>query len=217
MGTQADQVRDDIIDRVQARLLLPGDVIDEDELRSRLKLSSTPVREAIIALEATGVIERRPRAGARIVQLDLEGLVKLLEAHAEAEGAVAYRAARRVNPAQAKEIERTLIACEKFDEGNLDPSNNYFDLNMVFHHALMDAAGNSYLSEMLFQRGNRLIGYLCARHRLAGEAKRSAADHRLIYRAIMDGDCDRARSTMISHVMMNDAKVLDVMNQMKQR
>ncbi|MGB0507953.1 MAG: GntR family transcriptional regulator [Pikeienuella sp.] len=215
MGTQADQVRDDIIGRVQARKLLPGDVINEDELRTRLNLSSTPVREALIALEATGVIERRPRAGARIVQLDLEGLVKLLEAHAEAEGAVAYRAARRVNKVQAAEIEQALIACEQFDESAPEPKVNYFDLNMAFHQSLMNAAGNVYLSEMLFQRGNRLIGYLYARHNLAGESARSAADHRRIYQAIIDGDCDGARATMISHVMMDDAKVLDVINQMK--
>lgn len=215
MGAQADQVRDDIIQRVQARLLLPGDVIDEGELRTRLNLSSTPIREALIALEATGVIERRPRAGARIVQLDLEGLVKLLEAHAEAEGAVAYRAARRVNKTQAATIERALIDCEQFDESNNDEEPSYFDLNMRFHQTLMEAAGNDYLSEMLYQRGNRLIGYLNARHRLAGEAQRSAADHRRIYQAVIDGDCDGARATMISHVMMDDAKVLDVINQMK--
>ena len=36
LGAQADQVRDDIIARIHARGLRPGQRIDEDEIRGRL-------------------------------------------------------------------------------------------------------------------------------------------------------------------------------------
>ncbi len=65
-GTQADQDKDDIIKCKQSLTLLPDDKIDENEVRHRLELSGRPIREAIIGLEATGIVGRRPRGGARI-------------------------------------------------------------------------------------------------------------------------------------------------------
>ncbi len=70
-------MRESILERVQDRKLLPGDRVDERELRERLSLSATPVREALISLVVTGVFERRPGDGARITSLSLEGLMKM--------------------------------------------------------------------------------------------------------------------------------------------
>ena len=58
MGAQAEQVREDILSRIMNRKLMPGDRIDEDDIRARLELSVTPVREALIGLEQARVIEQ---------------------------------------------------------------------------------------------------------------------------------------------------------------
>lgn len=215
MGAQADQIRDDIIGRILARRLLPGDRIDEAELRQRLGVSGTPVREAVLILEATGVVERQPRGGARVASVDLEGLMKHIEALAEAEGAVAFRAARRVNPEQARMLEETVQACEAFVKSGNAKDRDYYDLNLDFHLALIKSAGNEHLGEAVLRTGNRLIGYLSARHTLPGEAERSAAEHRLIHQAVIGGEAERARQLMIDHVMMSNAVALDVMNLMR--
>lgn len=215
MGAQAIQVRDDILGRVLARQLLPGDPIDESDLRRRLDLSGTPVREALIALEAAGVVERRPRSGARITALDLEGLMKMIEVLAEAEGAVAFRAARRINPAQAATLDRATRACARFAAGDAAAGTDYFDLNQAFHRALIEAAGNEYLEQAVYQTANRLIGYLGARHGLPGEAARSARDHAEISAAVRDADGDKARDLMIRHVSFSDTLALDVINALR--
>jgi len=215
MGSQADQVHQDILDRVLQRRLLPGDVIDETELRDRLGLSSTPVREALIALEAKGLIHRPPRGGARIAAFDLEGLVKSIEALAEIEGAVAYRAARRVNVAQAETLRAAAETCQNAaaDAGFVQKA--YYDLNLQFHRAMIDAGGNEALGGMLQQLGLRLIAYLVARHDLPGEMQRSAADHARISAAVLDRNGDLARELMIRHVLFADSMALDVLNRVK--
>lgn len=212
MGVQADQVREDIIARIQARKLTPGERIDEDEIRERLGLSSTPIREAIIALEAQGLVERRPRAGVYVTALDLGAFVQLLEAHAEAEGALAYRAARRATPAQITRLEAALAACEDFAASS-GSGAEYYDLNLAFHHALFACAGNDWLSQSALRSGNILLGYLFARHCLPGEAARSAAEHREIAEAVVAGGATQARQLMIAHVLMKDEQILDVFNQ----
>ena len=215
MATQAGQVRDDIIKRVLARDLLPGDRIDEVDLRQRLELSGTPVREALIALEATGVIERRPRDGARIMALDLGGLLKMNEALAEAEGAIAFRPARRINAQQAKIVGERLADCLNYANAQDRPSTPYYDLDLAFHQALLQASGNEFMMETAFFLGNRMIGYLSARHELPNVAINSALEHQAIFKAILDSDGDLARSLMIDHVTFSDTVALDVMNALR--
>lgn len=215
MGAQADQVQDDILQRVLSRKLLPGDRIDEMDLRERLSLSGTPIREALIALETANVVERRPRDGARIASLDLESLMKLIEVLAESEGAIANLAARRINPDQARMLEQKLEACTDFAAGRCAAATDYFDLNLDFHTSLIVAAGNEHMGRSVFAVGNRLIAYLSARHNLPGEPARSAADHERIAAAVLDGNAEQARSLMIDHVMFNDRLAIDVMNMMK--
>ncbi|MEW2915119.1 GntR family transcriptional regulator [Leisingera sp. JC11] len=215
MGAQADQVRDDILGRVRSRELMPGDRIDETDLRERLSLSGTPVREALISLEATGIVQRIPRGGARITSLDLEGLMKMIEVLAEIEGAVVYRAARRINTAQAEILQQATQACLDHANGKEQPHDSYYDVNLAFHTALVEAAGNQHLEEVTYQVGNRLIGYLSARHNLPGEPQRSANDHVAICEAVLEAKGDLARDLMIRHVIFSDTLALDVMNAMR--
>lgn len=212
MGAQADQVREDILNRVLSRTLRPGDRIDEQELRQRLSLSGTPIREALISLETAGVIDRRPRGGAHIAFLDLEQLMKMIEVLAETEGSVAFLAARRINPLQANRLKVTAQACLDFTANS---GTAYFDLNLEFHRALIASAGNEYLEQAVYQTGNRLVAYLAERHALPGEAARSAQDHKDICTAVLDADGPRARDLMIRHVSFSTPIALDVMNAMK--
>ena len=54
-----DQISSDL---VQGRLK-PGDPLDQGEIAARLGVSRTPVREALVLLEAQGVVEAEPRRG----------------------------------------------------------------------------------------------------------------------------------------------------------
>lgn len=215
MGAQANQVRDDILNRVRARKLMPGDRIDESGLRERLNLSGTPVREALISLEASGIVQRIPRGGARITSLDLEGLMKIVEVLAEIEGAIAYRAARRISVQQAGILHKAAQACVDHAKRQNQPRDGYYDVNLAYHEAMFVAAGNEYLRDVVYQVGNRLIGYLSARHNLPGQPQRSALEHVEICKAVLDANGDSARELMIQHVIFNDTLALDVLNIMQ--
>lgn len=215
MGLQADQVRKDILDRMLERRLLPGDVIDEAELRDRLSLSATPIREAFIALEATGVVHRPPRGGARVAAFDLEELVKAVETLAELEGAVAYRAARRISAAQADALRAASDACLQAAAAPVQDAAVYYDMNIGFHRAMIAAAGNETLGAILVQLGNRLVAYLAARHALPGEIRRSAEDHARIVAVVLDSQAEKARTMMMDHVLFQDTVALDVLNRVR--
>jgi DNA-binding GntR family transcriptional regulator len=210
MGAQADLVEEDIIRRIESRQLMPGEKISDQELRERLNTSGTPVREAFLRLEARGIVERRSSGGAFVVQSDLAGMLELAEALAEAEGAAAYRAARRINQTQIDKLEKALVSCETTDTRKTP----YYDCNLKFHLAIAEAAGNRYLLELIQNLGCRLVAYMAVRLDLKDQIARSNADHRLLFEAITSGEADRSRELMMQHITMSDGVALDVMNRL---
>lgn len=71
-----ERLRSDIL-RLAIR---PGEDIDETALAERYGISRTPVREALIRLEADGLIRFRPKRGARVTPLILPDLPRFMEA-----------------------------------------------------------------------------------------------------------------------------------------
>jgi DNA-binding GntR family transcriptional regulator len=66
--TKADGVAEWIRARILSGELVPGTSLQQEELAHQLDVSSTPVREAILTLEAEGYVERRPHRGAVVTQ-----------------------------------------------------------------------------------------------------------------------------------------------------
>ena len=68
----------DAYDRLKAEILLgrmpPGFQAPEPEIALRLGMSRTPVREALIRLEAEGLVQLIPRRGARVLPVRAEDM-----------------------------------------------------------------------------------------------------------------------------------------------
>ena len=69
--TQADRLAESIADSVLSGEFAPGFRLDENALADRFGVSRTPVREAIRLLASTGLIEVKPRRGARVATRDV--------------------------------------------------------------------------------------------------------------------------------------------------
>jgi len=59
-------------DNIISLELAPGAVVSENELYSQLELSRTPVREALIELSKSGIVEILPQKGSRIALIDYD-------------------------------------------------------------------------------------------------------------------------------------------------
>ena len=120
-------------------------------------------------------------------------------------------AARRINKSQADALLLAVRTCLS-TASSPGASSDYYDANLSFHTALIQAAGNEHLEGVALGLGNRLIAYLAARHALPGQPERSARDHEEICRAVLDADSDLARALMVRHVNFNDVSGIDIMN-----
>ena len=176
--------------------LQPGERLLEDRLAEELGVSRNPVREALRALENTGLVEVRPRRGAHVATLDPERAVELLELRAELEAFAAQLAARRRTPEQLDEIRAVLDSGREATAAN--DVVKAASAHRQFHLAIERAAANSYLGpavEPLRAQTELVFSLLVDRRGIVGWS-----EHVDILAAIEAGDPDAAQRATRRHM-----------------
>ena len=212
MAGQTDTLIATIMDWIDIGRLNPGDPIDESLLAAEFGISRTPVREAILKLEAVGLIRREPRKGATLFRPTLEQFLAILEVHAKLEGQAAGLAARRLSKTGAKALEAIVAQCEAHAarDGDANP-DAYYQLNLRFHETVAIAAGNPFLTEMIKTNARKLLAYYRARYRYAGAIAASAAEHSALARLMLDRDAMGAEAMMQRHVQFDQVTAMDLL------
>lgn len=176
--------------------LQPGERLLEDRLAEQLGVSRNPVREALRALENTGLVEVRPRRGAHVATLDPERAVELLELRAELEAFAAQLAARRRTSEQLDEIRAVLESGREATAAN--DVVKAASAHRQFHLAIERAAANSYLGpavEPLRAQTELVFSLLVDRRGIVGWS-----EHVDILAAIEAGDPDAAQRATRRHM-----------------
>ncbi|MFC9350281.1 FadR/GntR family transcriptional regulator [Arthrobacter sp. NPDC057013] len=198
------------------QLAVGGRLPAERSLAEQLGVSRTSVREAIRVLEAMGVVRAGvgsgPEAGTVVISDPTAALGSALRLHVATqhlpvEDVVETRvlleswAAARARP-DAHELDVAGALLDDMDEGH--GIDDFLALDVRFHLALADAAGNAVVSAMMGSLREAIQGY-------AGQltanladwdatASRLRAEHREILAAIRKDDGGRAAELVAAHI-----------------
>lgn len=189
-------VADSIRERIASGALAPGERLVEAHLSEELGVSRMPVREALRALAAEGMVTIEPRRGASVTVYTPEQVQELVEVRATLEALNAKLAARRRDPEQHARLRQMLAAGSPLDE-NSDPAKVQ-QANTEFHEALAQAAANSVLRDLVGMLRER-TAVIFAPH-AARRAAQTWEEHGAILRAVLDGDAELAALLAARHV-----------------
>ncbi|MCT7376711.1 GntR family transcriptional regulator [Chelativorans salis] len=185
-----------LLDEIRRGDLLPGTRLREVELSERLKISRTPVREALRRLEADGLVVHQPRLGAVMRRLGYAEIMELYEMRAVLEGTAARLAARAASEVELAEL-RALN--EEFADV-LNDELQAAEVNRQFHSILLDAAKNRFLRKSVgaLQKTMSILG----RSTLidVGRAGAACQEHIRILDAIEARDGTAAEAEMRAHI-----------------
>jgi DNA-binding GntR family transcriptional regulator len=212
MKTPQRSVTETILHQIDTGDLNPGDLIDEDALIETLDISRTPLREALIKLEAHGLIQRQPRKGAYVFRPTIEEFLGILEIHAGLEGQAAGWAARRLSVENGQALEASVeeSVTHSAAKGDADP-NGYYQLNLTFHATVVEAAGNPFLTDLVKSNARKLMAYYRARYQYKGTIATSAAEHAHIAQLILDRQSAEAEAAMQTHVNFGQVTAMDLL------
>ena len=124
----------------------PGALIDDALEAETLGMSRTPVREALLLLEAEGLVEMMPRRGVRVVPIsrsDIKDVLVVLTALEVA--AVGLLVAQRPTPEMLKPLQAACRAMERALDS--DDPDEWLEADEAFHRGLLVLSGNRHLAE----------------------------------------------------------------------
>ena len=192
----------------------PGSRIDEQALGKRFGVSKTPIREALIQLASSGLVEVRRRKGATVSVLESRRLYEMFDVMAELEAACARRAARRMSPAHEAALKKALEACRRAAAAG-DP-DRYFHENEAFHHAIYAASQNAFLAEQALALHRRLRPYRRLQLRVRDRMGNSLAEHEAIVEAMLKGDGELAAERLRGHITVQGERFGDLVASLAQ-
>lgn len=186
----------------------PGDRIDPEAIAAGYGCSRTPVREALQALEASGLVVVQPKRGSFVARLDVRQLIERFELMAELEAFCAALACRRATAEDLDRIAASNAACAR--AADRDDAERYYTENTVFHQAIYAASGNGFLRAQATRLQAVLQPYRRRQLQARGRIRRSLDEHRRIEQAIRQGDADLARRLMTDHVLVQGERFRDL-------
>jgi DNA-binding GntR family transcriptional regulator len=201
-------------DILQGRLA-PGDLLDEQSLASRYKVSRTPVREALLQLSAQGLVSLIPRQPTRVAVLDATTLLEMIDVMSCLEAQAARLAARRMTTAQREQLMRIQEQAQAI--ANAHDVARFNDANWNLHLAIFEGSQNNYLASQARLVRLRLQPYRCLLLRLGDRMHSANAEHGQLVCAIVEGDSETAFNVMRDHLTLTADQITDLLSLMSSR
>lgn len=213
-GIERRGLRDRVYDRILDTLLrtdpTPGTRMSIDTIARQLGVSPTPVREALVDLERTGLVTREALKGYRVAPpLGTEQLTELFVAREMLETTAVRLAIADVDallPSLRAAQERHRLAGEAVidslhrGEPDVGLASDYFARDSDFHAVIFEHTGNRYLREMSAGLGAQLHRLRQTVHRGITDVHEAFAEHTAIIDAFASGEAARAEEAMTTHI-----------------
>jgi DNA-binding GntR family transcriptional regulator len=173
-----------------------GKFLRTENLAAELKVSATPVREALMILQSEGSVRWEPRRGFRVVSVSDRDVHDLFGVQAFIAGELAARAATELDTAAVialRELQLKLAAAaEAGDLAAVDRANH------EIHRRINKASASHRLTALL----NQTVQYVPLRFygSIDGWSHASAHDHSAIFDALAARDPGAARQAMSAHI-----------------
>lgn len=168
-------------------------------LAKMLGVSATPVREALIRLEADGLVVWRPNRGAIVAPLSAEEVRHLYEMRSVLEGLAARRAASRADEPMLARLAKTLDQIATLLQAGRHAES--IAQNHEFHETIYLQAGNPELIETLRRLWDRTLRFRHVHADLVEDFRQAFHEHGSILAALGRRDPEEAERLTRMHVL----------------
>lgn len=214
----ASAVRQQIEVLILRGVLRPGERLpSERDMAAKMNISRPSLREALVELEAAGLIEIKPNAGARVAQVlgsiftapllamfskHEESLFDYLQFRREIEGMAAARAAVEGSDADLAVINTAFERMEAAHSKRNPEEESSLDVD--FHMSIVEAAHNVVMLHVMRSMLEMLRAGIFYNRQLLFQVKTTRNDilnqHRAINTALQARDPEAAQAAIVAHL-----------------
>ena len=192
-------VYDDLKSRIINNLIKPGEPLNEGVLSKELKISKTPIREALQQLEKEGFIENVPVKGAFVSRISIQDIREIFEIREILEVEVIRRAALKADPERVEAIKEKFVSSETDSK---KASAGLFKSGDEVHAFIFETFGNDRLMEVYKRLQDHIV-----RTRIhffnqsqSGRSEESFKEHLEVLDALKARDPVRAENAVRDHL-----------------
>ena len=193
-----DEVAAQLRERIFDGELTPGTFLDEVKLAEQLKISRTPLREALKVLTAEGLVRHEPRRGCFVNEVTEHDLDEIFPVLALLEGRCAFEAARKASDADIAVLDDLHQKLARYAKAKR--INEYYATNFAIHEAIIALADNRWLAGVIGDL--RKIVKLSRLQQLhaPGRLEQSFSEHLAVFAALKARDPEGADAAMRTHL-----------------
>ncbi len=182
--------------------LKPGQRLVEAKLAKLMKVSRTPIREAIIELEQKGLVVSSPPKGVRVAPLPTkEALNEFYDISSVLRGLAVRKAIETdgITENEIRQLNEVIVQSEQFlKEGDLRKIAN---LNIKFHSIIEQCSKSNELVNMidnLYKKSRERFSEILSK---TDRQKESIEEHKKIVQVIIEKDAILAEQLMREHIV----------------
>lgn len=174
--------------------------INEKQLAEYFKVSRTPIREAVLRLEAKGFVRIDSYRRAVVKEISYKELMEIFQALGALDRLAVSQAVDNLTAQNIDKLEGFIKKMER--NCNLKSIEKYFEFNEKFHDEIWKAADNKLLLEILNSVRDRMQRYTFARilaFKKPEALEKSMNQHKALLSAIKRKDKERLKKMIVEH------------------
>ncbi|WIY82848.1 GntR family transcriptional regulator [Propionimicrobium sp. PCR01-08-3] len=204
-----DTVYESLVSMLMSGSLAPETPLSIDGLAAELGVSPTPVREALVHMERTGLVTRAPLRGYRVAPpLTPDQIGQLCDTRLILEPGALILAFKRVDelgPALAKahtkhEKSAKAVAGIVPDKTTMNAYRDYMDADWAFHNTIFRFTDNVYLQNTADQLPAHLHRLRQSVRRGINDSELAVSEHAAVLAAVEAHDLETARQALYDHI-----------------
>lgn len=197
--TRAQYVADDLRKRILGGEFQGGTQLRQDALAKDYEVSRIPVREALLTLEAEGLVEFHAHRGAFTTELSANKIRELFGLRVLLETYIFERAIPNLSETDLEHAESILL---KYDEA-LDTGSqidNWSDYNFAFHQALYAPAGLPETLALISQLNTKSDRYIRMQLLYTQEIEKAEKEHHELLELARQQQSSQACKLLATHI-----------------
>lgn len=196
--TTAAQVERDLRESIIRLELAPGTRLSEQEIATRMGVSRQPVREALIALGKSKLVDIRPNRGTVVVRISARQMMEARFVREAIEVAVAQRASESFDSWTRRRVDMILSRQRAAEE--MHDHNAFRREDEQFHIAIAEGAGCALAWNAIADIKAHMDRVCNLQLRHPDSMKNLIAEHEAIITAIDSKDAEAAAGAMRRHL-----------------
>lgn len=202
-----ESLREDII----TCRLRPDERLRLEELRERYGVGASSLREALMRLEAEGLVLLEPNKGFRVLPISREHLLDVMRARAEIDGLCLKLSMEQGGVEWESALVGVLHRLKRISKKSCNPESpqdDWHNAHHAFHLALISGCDSAIFKSFHSALSDHVERYVAISVSIDDYPRDDISEHEEIVRAVLDHDREEAIALLRAHLAKTSDKLV---------